>query len=528
MKLIALILCFSLYFSKYTNTYISDVGNIDGFDKDIHTLQHDALYYEFVNNTCGAKIFDNVKTGLNAFDDLITNNKDYICNSDKITMIGDVVYINRPKFINWTNDNIVEGIISNRLLCGWTFFQQSLDEIANKCKISQDSIKDKVTVLLGNHSWDVSYKAEAMLMEKIINNEGYYIINNGSYTLSESIKQTADLLVNSPKFEIGYIEKKPIIIYLDIHIMGFICLFNKYVNDVTYEECRFKTRYSSIQTEIEAKEYLSRFIFALKNFKLLEVKLNIDRVNWRVLRLHHPLWNIEGNKQTQSYFWTYRLKQNDTYDNLGIGKTLLELMREASITFILSGHHHSSQIIGFPYNSNYYEKLNLCKGRVNQPNMACIYNYGLFDESSNEMIKHSIDNKEKCENSKINSMVYEIRDSKPNTIFNLISGNGNKFLDKLENDGDNNTSGALMWARAIESGGMRLEIRDDSNILDIIFFEKYEKMIKNTFRMTFKIVNNDINCKSKYIDKQISEYVYKKIEQKKCGKTIPKHLKRKK
>jgi hypothetical protein len=279
------------------------------------------------------------------------------------------------------------------------------------------------------------------------------------------------------------------------------------MTNTPFVDCSFNKKYQEFEIREQAKEYLTQFVYLL-------IKLRDDKdVNWRVLRLHHPLFNVEGNDEHLSFFWSYQLKSGDTNNDFGVGKSLLELMKEARISFVISGHHHSSHVFGYPYEYTFKEYLRYCDDNGSKNKFGCVANMGILENNKDEFKSFDLD-KKSCndEFNNYKNIVYEFDGAVPNTLFNFVSGNGKDRTGKLDND--KKTPGALLWGRALNAGGFKLEVITPYKI-NIVYFERSKDTTVDTMTITLSRVGNP-NYHSKIIDNRIKEYVSNKIINKEC------------
>jgi hypothetical protein len=385
--------------------------------------------------------------------------------------------------------------------------KRSLTKMAIMCRTSEEAMKEKVTMLLGNHSWDSSIRNEAKYTAETVYNKGKILVeNNGKLKFSDDA-QTGEMLISKPKVEVGYDNGEEIILFVDIHPMGMICLFNEYMTGKEFKDCSFIKKYQEFETREQAKEYLTQFVYALQ-----QLKKNND-IDWRALRLHHPLFNVEGNAEHLSFFWSYQLKSGDTNNDIGVGKSLLELMKEARISFVISGHHHSSHVFGYPYEYTFKEDLRYCDDTIEGKNkFGCVANISLLN-NNNEGFK-SFKTDEECNNyfKEYKHITYDFDGDVPDTLFNFVSGNGKDRTGKLDND--KKTPGALLWGRALNAGGFKLEVISPLKV-NIVYFERVQDTIVDTMTITLRRVIY-ANSVSKDFDRRVTDYVSSKIINKEC------------
>jgi hypothetical protein len=505
MKLILLILI-AIVATKYVNINFGDLGNTELAD------DYSKEYEKYVIE--GEKCTIKEPLLLKDFIRLIEASKDYICGANKICLLGDQFYVN-AKVVGKKDMKDPEGMrktLGDRLLCGWKSIEETMIYMARECGVSHDEMKAKVTMLLGNHSWDASFTKEARYTSENAYNFGFNIVKNeeGEYKLSHVLtRQNAEMLYNDPKFEVGHDDKnRPVIVYLDIQVMGLICLFGEYIDGKDYHQCKLVEKYFEFQTRGEAKEYLTKLVVALQNMQ------KVANVPWYTMRLHQPLWNIEGNGEMLAFFWAYKLKEGDTFGNVGVGYSLMELMKQANISFILSAHHHSSHIFAFPYEYSYNENLRYCDDSKDKQKLECVTNFDLFTQNSEglKLITNTKEHNECKEYLKKSpkEFTYEFEDS-PKTLLNFVSGNAKDRNSSL--DGDDKTPGALIWGRSIAAGGLKLEISDDHESITFEYFEREGKEIETHFKVTLKKplkVFKFMEFEYSKFDEKVKEYVDEK------------------
>ena len=61
---------------------------------------------------------------------------------------------------------------------------------------------------------------------------------------------------------------------------------------------------------------------------------------WRVLRLYHPIFNIQGDFNNNEKIWMVKVS---------VRESILHLSQKARISLVLASHNHNAQFMAIPY-----------------------------------------------------------------------------------------------------------------------------------------------------------------------------------
>ena len=363
--------------------------------------------------------------------------KKYGCNADGIVILGDMVYTEGSYIKLKTDDSSKLPAFKKRLTKAWQLFKGSIDYYAGQCQKIQKSpfnLKTtngkykKLTLLAGNHMFDVDYMSEAKSMADIVTNEGYFwkkATTGTNYLSARKDESSAEDLYLSPRMEHVVEGSTPIVSYLDVNLLPVTCfLLTKQNPAIKYEECYFKkTAYPTFPDEAAAKELTDKLIQAFKD--LAELK-----APWKVLRLHHPFMNIEGGSNNFDNVWKIQVDGTDT---------LLDLAQKAKIAIVMASHHHSAQLMAFPYkqSGNYNSiPLSVDVPKPKPSDSKCYQNTKLIGSDVNPCT--GADDLKKTISININTTA-------PKHMWTFVIGNSGRKVDPVWFD--KYMPASLIWAR---------------------------------------------------------------------------------
>lgn len=236
-----------------------------------------------------------------------------------------------------------------RLICGWKFLHGLLSD-----KNNPDFIKSKLTLIFGNHSYDVSAQEEAELIAKYFKKDGY--IGRSDSTLegisNGKLKYYSELTSSQIKLEPRLtpgLSKDINVVYVDIDPTMLTCSdylvkqdgdnLRPYLNSgelkkdienfTKFKKC-LNDRYFSAYPEEEwlTNLKINNYIRYLQDTLIVLSKIDdLGQCDWRIVRMHQPIFN------------------ND-FDFVGmkLNNLLMQAFQDAGIHMYFVSHNHSGQI----------------------------------------------------------------------------------------------------------------------------------------------------------------------------------------
>ena len=435
-----------------------DMGSVEIFLKGPMELT------PFTIDTC--PITQNLNKGFINYRRLMCASKQYLDQADLYVILGDSVYtetnskenkpskpvtnsVNQNRMINWSKQLDKQDIYNGRLICAWEGLKKIYFDYNDICNVEEnpqifkstlDSNFPNIDIIFGNHSYDVDIEIETELMRKLSNNFALPVddklVLNYNITLeyptyddfyySHAKFLTKEELLLGPK--ITQHNKNGIKIqFLDFDSMVLQCSYSR--TEEQYNNClkiNNIDRYTAFHSFVQSKIYMIRTMAA---FKYMD-----KDADWRIIRLHEPIFNLEGND-------CYHLWHDDF---IHLGKnygTLFGAIKKGKFHFILASHTHLANIFAFPYRSGLdYLKKNFIFKETNYVETGC------FDK-----FNYYINNKEKDVNYKTckfnqHNNTWSINRNNPEYLWQFNMGNSGKKFDKLYED--QRTRGVLIWGRA--------------------------------------------------------------------------------
>jgi hypothetical protein len=204
----------------------------------------------------------------------------------------------------------------------------------NPLKIKTDGKYENLVILTGNHSFDININVEADMITKIVTNRGNFFdgtFNTNFIPNNTERVQKKDDVIRWPSIQIK--QKNGIRIeFLDFNMYPSYC-YLLYGKD-KYNDCYYiKSLYGIYPKFDEAELYTQRLIQAINTFS--------TKANWRVVRMHNSIFNVEGTPSEQSQFFAARVDSQ--------GNTLLDLMKNAKVNIVLASHNHFAEVSIFPW-----------------------------------------------------------------------------------------------------------------------------------------------------------------------------------
>ena len=357
--------------SDYTLLALGDPGQIDQFESNGKLEKADP------KGPLTMKNFEEV------LENDIKGNK-YVCKANSVVVLGDMVYTeggNKNFKTGGEFESKFDGF-KERLKRGWETFQNVIKSFSTKCpanlnnplsKLNKNNKYTNLNLLAGNHLYDVDYQKESLFMSQMVANFGNYWESTPPRKTNER-PMTANDIFLSPRME-----TQVDVTFLDINLLPVNCyLGTKLVPPVEYSNCSAVKSYPTFPTDKQAKELTDKFIQALKD-------MANEKTAWRVLRLHHPFFNVEGSFQNMENVWKIKISGEDS---------ILTLAQKAKIGIVLASHHHSAQLMGIPYKSADYPPM---PSKINGvKDLSCYHNTDLIDQGTvNICDDNAVDEKKK-------------------------------------------------------------------------------------------------------------------------------------
>jgi hypothetical protein len=496
-------------------------------------------------DTC--PIINDPNKGLLNYRRTICASKSYLDETDLYVILGDVVYPetnsdkvkpnvpvsdeeNKNRLIKMRNKLQNQEIYKGRLICGWAGLKSLLVNYHNICgessnpevfRYDQNLNFPLIDLIYGNHSFDVDIELETEIMrelsdhfglpvdEKIVNNYNNIVLQYKAY--DEFYNQNArelskEEMLMCPKIS-QYIKNGLKIQFIDFDSMILQCSYSRteeqYKNCIKIQGLDKLTAFHSFQ---QSQIYMVRTMTA---FKLMD-----QNADWRIIRIHHPIFNLQGKD-------TYQLWHDDFIHQGKNYGTLFDAIKKANFHFILASHSHLANILAFPYKRgvNYLQQnFDLEEPKVVESGCFDKFNYYINNQEIDENYNMCLDSPK--------NYTWSINKNLPEYLWQFNMGNTGKKFDTLFED--QKTRGVLIWGRAnyvndYEAfGGFYFNFtKDEVNVkyIELNSFEKpkiYDNItqdneqffINNTYN--FRIVLNDKINYYPNIDKAVTSKISQK------------------
>jgi len=472
--------------SQFTLLVFGDIGEFEEFKDAQGSSDADPSVFKLdeTAKTC-TKLAGTWKGYLNFLDkvinpDINSQNK-FSCNADSVAILGDLIYpevksdtiktlrayklkAGEARYPGWRARVVCALFVLRDVLNTINCPANSKNPFGSK---DANGLLNKVDLILGNHSFDVDYTVEADYSLRLTNYNAYSF---NTATPAKDISASQSKLSYSDMINFPVMKVQTIgdvrIEFLDFIILPLSCYLNS--NPKTedqYNKCWAFSYYGIFYTFQQALTYTERFIQALGSFT--------QTANWRVLRAHHPFMNIEGYPSDNSYFWKVAIDSS--------GNTIMDLVKQNNINLFLASHHHSSQVlvypwanlpqtktvystydvsgtIGFPTKVFDLQGKECPKGKCpNDSYYRCYYN-DIFVNGKSEI--------KVCDNVS-RSMTFRLNPSAPKNLITIVQGGSGRKLDIIEND--QKTPAALIFGRAVVHGGCQIVF--NKRTFKVTFFE---------------------------------------------------------
>jgi len=159
-------------------------------------------------------------------------------------------------------------------------------------------------------------------------------------------------------------------------------------------------------------------------FSALAVIKTTSKPTIKVLRAHHPPFNLEGDF---TGMWQYRSK-NKAFE----GKTFIEACKIAGVHLYLASHHHSAQAWSFPYCEVDHLVKNI--GVTGYPNIQKYEKMGQVQNCFPQDCKA------------VNTVDATMNLNAPSHMYIALIGNSGRYFDPITPAG--NSKGTLIFGRA--------------------------------------------------------------------------------
>jgi len=516
-----------------------DMGSVEAFIKG--PIESSPYNLE----TC--PIINDPNKGLLNYRRTICASKPYLDETDLYVILGDVVYPetnsdkakpnvpvsdeeNKNRLIKMRYKLQNQEIYKGRLICGWAGLKSLLVNYHNICggsenpevfKYDQNFNFPLIDLIYGNHSFDVDIELETEIMrelsdhfglpvdEKIVNNYNNIVLQYKTYDefYNENARYLSkEEMLMCPKIS-QYIKNGLKIQFIDFDSMVLQCSYSRteeqYKNCIKIQGLDKLTAFHSFR---QSQIYMVRTMTA---FKLMDQK-----ADWRIIRIHHPIFNLQGKD-------TYQLWHDDFIHQGKNYGTLFDAIKKANFHFILASHSHLDNILAFPYKGgvNYLQKnFDLEEPKVVESGCFDKFNYYINNQEIDE-------NYNLCSDSPKN-YTWSMNKNLPEYLWQFNMGNTGKKFDTLYED--QKTRGVLIWGRAnyvneYEAfGGFYFNFTKDEVNVKYIELNSYEKpkiydnmtednrqfFINNTYN--FRIVLNDKTNYYPNIDKAVTSKISQK------------------
>jgi len=495
--------------SQVTLLVYGDIGEFEEFKDAAGSTDSDASVFKLDETALTCTKLTGTWKGYLQFQTLVNNdingNNKFSCNADQSVILGDLIY---PEVKGTTQKAIkifrTEARYAGwraRVICATIVLKNVLTSI--NCPVNTKNpfgAKDssgkltKLDLILGNHSYDVDYELEAQYSLNLVNYNAYaFTTDTPPADINAAQKQvTWQEMGSVPVMDVQLIGDTRVE-FLDINIVPLYCYLynNPTQSETVFNSCFLLTQYGVFYTFAQAQLYTNRLIIALNSFS--------PTANWRVIRAHHPIMNIDGYPADNSWFWTISI---DT-----AGNTLMDLIKKNNVNLILASHHHSSQILAYPWSQLSATKTAYSTLKASQtigfsteafdlgnklcgticPDTAtkCYYN----DMFMNGSLETAV-----CDET-ARTMYFKQNTSAPGHLITFVQGGSGRVLDPLQSD--QKVPEALLFARAVNHGGLNIKFNAKSLVAE--FFENDKVYltfnINNITPDTYPVIDNYVSQK---------------------------------
>jgi len=282
--------------------------------------------------------------------------------------------------------------------------------------------------------------------------------------------------------------------FLDINLITLSLIM-----DAKAKRLRTEDEYYN-KLEKNAYPYLPSFHEASSYVEYLwrAMRMLDKNAHWRVLRSHHPPFNLRGDKDG-IMLWTVKVD----------GMTFFDLLKQHNVKVWIASHDHAGMLLAFPL-----EKVDLLKEhfkppKKNKKKRECIY----LDPDDIE--EKEADLETKCTDDTLN---YNFQDDFSNGnkgyLWTFVVGNSGR---ELENIDSNQTRAAFVYGYSAFGGcnftfkkkGLRAQFfKNDEGDLEVLSnVELTHKVHKH-----YKVFNNQIKKKIKVSDDDRKHYFKNKFK----------------
>lgn len=470
--------------SQFTLLVFGDIGEFEEFKDSQGSTDADPSVFKLdeTAKTC-TKLAGTWKGYLNFLRLInadINSQHKFSCNADSVAILGDLIYpevkhdtiktqrayqlkVGEARYPGWRARVVCALFVLKDVLNTINCPANSQNPFGSK---DANGLFNKVDLLLGNHSFDVDYTVEADYSLRLTNYNAY------SFNTATPAK---DILASQSKLSPSDISNFPVmkvqtigdvrVEFLDFIILPLSCyLTSNPKTEDQYNKCWVFNLYGIFYTFQQAQTYTERFIQALGSFT--------QTANWRVLRAHHPMMNIEGYPGDYTVFWKVAIDSS--------GNTIMDLVKQNNINLFLGSHHHSSQVLVYPWanlpqTKSVYSTYDVSgtigfstkifdlqgtecpKGNCPKDSSQCYYN-DIFLNGKSEI--------KVCDNVS-RSMTLKLNPSAPKNLITIIQGGSGRKLDIIEND--QKTPAVMIFGRAFVHAGCQIVF--NKRTFKVTFFE---------------------------------------------------------
>jgi len=386
--------------------------------------------------------FNKFFTGMKNWERVLGANLRRIGTADEVVILGDEVYP-ESKFLGTTTDD--EGGVQwsepsiikdqdkrakyweDRRNCGWAAFLRSFDVTGSDLKLDNGIMHAKLVAMPGNHLYDVSPAQEIKFMDTVFPSahSATTVWYNGStkHTNTAGISWHNSVRMDTKTIAGG--RTFTTVIFID---------FNSSLLELS-GSChgkRTEVCVAQIQTTLNSR---STFWMAKAQVKAQDVYNHNEGLFYAlaaasgvanayiVLRAHHPPFNLEGDFLS---FVNYRCASTELTGWTGL--TTLQAFEKAKVALYLASHHHSAQILAFPYSK--ISDLKDKPKRVKNGDTTWLKCLAEGQACGDTPPTYS----------------YNVNWADPKYLFIALVGNSGRYFDPIETD--RGTYATLIWGRA--------------------------------------------------------------------------------
>jgi hypothetical protein len=391
--------------------------------------------------------FNKVHTGLANWERVLGANLPRVRAANEVIILGDMVYPESKWVSDTTNNNggvqwLEPTSLSEddkrakywerRRNCGWAAFFRSFDhagsDLGMETTANNNVMHPKLIAMPGNHLYDVSPKEEIKFMDAMFPgaHAGTVVWYSANTRNDPNTGKSWHNAVRMDTKTIAGGRTHTSVVFIDFN--SSLLELSASCNGLTKDQCL-----GNIQTALNSK---GKYWMAKAQVKPLDVYNHNEGLfhalaaasqvasAYIVLRAHHPPFNLEGD------FMAFAKYPMHTDLDGWKGLTVLQAFKKAKVAVYLASHHHSAQILAFPYSKVGDLKTKDQRSRPQTTVMQWLKCLNQGQPCGNTAPEFS----------------YNVDWANPKYLFIVLVGNSGRYFDPIETD--DRTYATLIWGRA--------------------------------------------------------------------------------